>query len=140
MRRGPPCAQLRPGAGPHLRRAGRRRLVTWAWPGWLRRAQPGPGTPRRRDAGTGGGRRQKDGRLGRDLHPLTMFEGRFSKLLQKLAFWGSKPQVRAAGEGRVGNLVSESGAGRKTGPHPVPPPDLSAHRGLRSQLARLPWF
>lgn len=107
VRRGPPCAQLRPrGRGP----VGGY-LVTWAWPGrpWARAASPGHAKGRR-DAQAQAAAAGGTGSWARDLHPLTMFEGRFSKLLQKLAFWELEPQkyeLLAKGELETG----ESGRG-----------------------------
>lgn len=102
-----------PGAGPHLRQAGRRLPgnLGLAREAWARAASPGHA----RDGGTQAQAAAAGGTGGwaRDLHLLTMFEGRFSKLLQKLAFWGSSHKYELLAKGELETLVSP-GAGRKT--------------------------
>uniref|UniRef100_A0A2K5WW06 Calcium-transporting ATPase n=1 Tax=Macaca fascicularis TaxID=9541 RepID=A0A2K5WW06_MACFA len=89
----PPCAQPRPGAGPHVARAGRQLPGNRVWPRGLG-AQPSRASP-----GTEGGRQR--------LRPLTMVEGRVSKFLKKLGFSGGGRQYQALEKDEEEALIDE---------------------------------
>ena len=84
------CGRARssaPGAGPHLRRAGRRLPGNPGRPWRFGRAQPVPATPGTQ--GRGQGRPPADGRPREGLRLVTMVGRRFSQFLQKVAFAGA---------------------------------------------------
>lgn len=62
-----------------------------------------------------------------------MFEGRFSKLLQKLAFWGSSPKYELLAKGELETLVSPGARARGVRPDPHP---VRAARAALPKLAR----
>lgn len=98
----PPGAQLRPGAGSHLRPQVGGSLVTGPGPGGLgARSQPRP------HPGSGrahGGRRRRDRRLGAGPPAAHHGQGTLLQVPAETRLLGRGPSVRAAGEGRVGNL------------------------------------
>lgn len=94
-----------PGAGPHLRRAGRRlpSNLDLAQEVWAGSAFPGLARDRDTQAGaTAGG----TGGWARGLRPLTMVETRFSRFLQKLGFTGAGHQYEPLERGELETLVS----------------------------------
>lgn len=94
-----------PGAGPHLRRAGRRlpSNLALAQEVWAGSAFPGLARDRDTQAGaTAGG----TGGWARGLRPLTMVETRFSRFLQKLGFTGAGHQYEPLERGELETLVS----------------------------------
>ena len=132
---GLPVRSSAPGVGPHLRQAGRRLPgnLGLAREAWARAASPGHARDRGTQAqaaagGTGG--------WARGLHPLTMVEGRFSRLLQKLAFWGSSHKYDLLAKGELEPLVSPGARTRgvRTDPHDP----VCAPQAALPQLARLP--
>ena len=135
MRRGRSSAS---GAGPQLRRAGRRLPgnLGLAREAWARAASPGHARDRGTQAGAAAG---GTGGWARGLRPLTMVEGRFSKFLKKLAFSGAGHQYQLLERGELETLVSP-GAGRETRPPPTPshPEPVRALGAALLRLARLP--
>lgn len=132
-----------PGAGPHLRRAGRRLPgnLGLAREAWARAASLGHA----RDRGTqGGAATGGTGAWARGLRPLTMVKGRFSKFLQKFAFSRAGHQYEPLEGAELDTLVSPGYPARVCGvtptpSHPVPPQDsVRPLRAARPQLARPP--